>query len=148
MGFPWWPNGKESIHQSRKGRFNSWVRKIPWRRKWQSTPVFLPGKSHEQRNLAGVESIGRKESDTAYRLNNNKAETINIVAYFLQDCLRKNVWIILNIELFYLFFTIRRGNISLFTKSLFLIYKLWRLYCISHLILQMCVTSSYMEFFL
>ena len=38
-----------------------------------------------------VESIGRKESDTVYRLNNHKAETINIVDYFLQDCLRKNV---------------------------------------------------------
>ena len=30
-----------------------WVRKIPWRRKWQPTPVFLPGKSHGQRSLAG-----------------------------------------------------------------------------------------------
>ena len=32
--------------------FNPWVRKIPWRRKWQPTPVFLPGKSHEHRSLA------------------------------------------------------------------------------------------------
>ena len=55
---------------------------------------------------------------------------------------------ILNIEVFYLFFTTWRGNISVFTKSLFLICKLRRLYCISHLILQMCVTSSYMDFFL
>ena len=31
--------------------FNPWVRKIPWRRKWRPTPVFLPGESHEQRNL-------------------------------------------------------------------------------------------------
>ena len=33
------------------GRFDPWVRKIPWRRKWQSTPVFLPGESHVQRSL-------------------------------------------------------------------------------------------------
>ena len=33
--------------------FNPWVRKIPWRRKWQPTPVFLPGKSHGQRSLVG-----------------------------------------------------------------------------------------------
>jgi len=33
--------------------FNPGVRKIPWRRKWQPTPVFLPGKSHEQRRWAG-----------------------------------------------------------------------------------------------
>ena len=31
--------------------FDPWVRKIPWRRKWQLTPVFLPGKSHGQRSL-------------------------------------------------------------------------------------------------
>ena len=33
--------------------FDPWVGKIPWRRKWQPTPVFLPGKSHGQRSLAG-----------------------------------------------------------------------------------------------
>ena len=32
---------------------NPWVRKIPWRRKWQPTPVLLPGKSHGQRSLVG-----------------------------------------------------------------------------------------------
>ena len=35
---------------------NCWVRKIPWRRKWQPTPVFLSGKSHAQRSLAGYRS--------------------------------------------------------------------------------------------
>ena len=39
--------------QSRRPGFNSWVRKIPWRRKWQLTSVFLPGEFHGQRNLAG-----------------------------------------------------------------------------------------------
>jgi len=37
----------------KKHKFDPWVGKIPWRRKWQSTPVFLPGKSHGQRGLAG-----------------------------------------------------------------------------------------------
>ena len=32
---------------------NPWVRKVPWRRKWQPTPVFLPGEFHGQRSLAG-----------------------------------------------------------------------------------------------
>ena len=41
---------------------HSWVRKIPWRRKWQTTPVFLPGESHGQRSLAGYSPRGRKES--------------------------------------------------------------------------------------
>ena len=45
-------------------RFDPWVRKIPWRRKWQPTPVFLPGKSHGQRSLAGCHPWSQKESDT------------------------------------------------------------------------------------
>ena len=49
-------------------RFHPWVRKIPWRRKWQSTPVFLPGESHGQRGLAGHSPWGRKESDRTERL--------------------------------------------------------------------------------
>ena len=36
------------------------VRKIPWRRKWQPTPIFLPGKSHGQRSLAGYSPWGHK----------------------------------------------------------------------------------------
>ena len=41
----------------------SQVRKIPWRREWQSTPVFLPGEFHGQRSLAGCSPWGHKESD-------------------------------------------------------------------------------------
>ena len=41
----------------RTHRFNPWFGKIPWRRKWQPTPVFLPGKSHGQRNLAGYSPV-------------------------------------------------------------------------------------------
>ena len=44
--------------------FNLWVRKIPWRRAWQPTLVFLPGESHGQRSLVGYSPWGRKESDT------------------------------------------------------------------------------------
>ena len=44
--------------------FNPWVGKIPWRRKWQPTPVFLPGKSHGWRSLAGYSPWRRKELDT------------------------------------------------------------------------------------
>ena len=44
--------------------FDPWVGKIPWRRKWQPTPVFLPGKSHGPRSLIGYRPWGRKESDT------------------------------------------------------------------------------------
>ena len=55
-----WLSGKELTCQctSRKRcRFDPWVRKIPLRRKWQPTPVFLPGKSHEQRSLFGYSPV-------------------------------------------------------------------------------------------
>ena len=42
---------------------NSWVRKIPWRRKWQPNPVFLPGNPHGQRSLVGYSPWSHKESD-------------------------------------------------------------------------------------
>ena len=48
-----WLSGKESTCKCRRHGFNPWVRKIPCRRKWQPTPVFLLGKSHGQRRLAG-----------------------------------------------------------------------------------------------
>ena len=44
--------------------FDPWVRKIPWRRAWQPTPVFMPGESHGQRSLLGYSPWGHKESDT------------------------------------------------------------------------------------
>ena len=48
---------------------SSWVWTIPWRRKWQSTPALLPGKSHGRRSLIGYSPWGRKESDTTERLH-------------------------------------------------------------------------------
>ena len=52
--------------QFRIGRpvFHPWVGKIPWRSKWQSTPVLLPGKSHGLRSLVGYSPWGRKDLDT------------------------------------------------------------------------------------
>ena len=59
-GLPWWLNGKESACQCRRHRFNPWVRKIPWRRKWQPTLVFFPGESHGQRTLVGYTPWGHQ----------------------------------------------------------------------------------------
>ena len=62
-------NSKQPSYQCRRCGFNPWVGKIPWRRKWQPPPVFLPGESHGQRSLEGYSPWGHKESDTAERLN-------------------------------------------------------------------------------
>ena len=61
MGFHGGLDGKESSCNARDlGSFDPWVRKIPWRREWLPTPVFLPGKSHGQGSLAGYSSWGHK----------------------------------------------------------------------------------------
>ena len=57
-----------NLPQCRRTRFDCWVRKIPWRRKWQPTPVFLPGKSYGQRSLASYSRRSHKETDMAERL--------------------------------------------------------------------------------
>ena len=49
--------------------FDPWVGKIPWRREWQPTPVFLPGEFHGQRSLAGHSPWGCQESDTTEQLS-------------------------------------------------------------------------------
>ena len=49
--------------------FNPWVGKISWRRKWQPTPVFLPGESHGWRSLIGYSPWGRKASDMTEQLH-------------------------------------------------------------------------------
>ena len=59
IGFPGGASGNEPSCQCRRHKsceFDPWVGKIPWRRAWQSTPVFLPGEAHRQRSLAGYSS--------------------------------------------------------------------------------------------
>ena len=62
VGFPG-AVGCSCTCQCRRHEFNPWAGKIPWRRKWQSTPVFLPGKFHGQRSLEGYSPWSQKESD-------------------------------------------------------------------------------------
>ena len=75
-GLPRWLGGKESAcPYGTHGRlgFDPWVRKILWRRKWQATPVFLPGKSRRQRSLAGYSTQGSKKSDMTERRSTSKS---------------------------------------------------------------------------
>ena len=67
-----WLSGKESACWCRRHRrhgFDPWVGKILRRRKWQPTPVFLPGEFHGQRSLVDYSPKGRKESDTTEQLS-------------------------------------------------------------------------------
>ena len=64
--FPSGAGGKEPACQCRRcqrPRFDPWVGKVSWRRKWQPTPLFMPGKSHGLRSLVGYRPWGHKELD-------------------------------------------------------------------------------------
>ena len=52
------------MQETKREGFDLWVRKIPWRRTEQPTPVFLPGESHGQRILVGYSPWDHKELDT------------------------------------------------------------------------------------
>ena len=80
-GLPRWFIGKESTCQCRRCRFHPWVGKIAWRRKWQPTPVFLPGKSHGRRSLVGYSPLGQKSQIWL----SNRACTMN--KCILNECL-------------------------------------------------------------
>ena len=68
LGFPQWLSGKEfTCNTGSAGdtepAFNPYVRKIPWRRAWQPTPLLLPGESYGHRSLVGYSQSDHKESD-------------------------------------------------------------------------------------
>ena len=67
----WWLRWLSICLQCGRPRFDPWAGKIPWRRKWQSTPVLLPGKFHGLKSLVGDSPWGSKESDTTERLDFN-----------------------------------------------------------------------------
>ena len=70
LDFPGGSDGKASAYNAGDWPgFNPWVRKISWRRKWQPTPLLLPGKSHGQRNPVGYSPWGRKELVTTEQVH-------------------------------------------------------------------------------
>ena len=63
-GLPWWLRWSRICLQFKRPRFDPWFGKIPWRKKWQPTLVFLPREFHGQRSLVGYSPWGGKEMDT------------------------------------------------------------------------------------
>ena len=77
-GLSRWLRCKEFAYQFRRHRCSPWVRKIPWRRKWQPAPVFLPGKCQGQRRLAGCSPWGLEESETTEGLTRHLRKEIEV----------------------------------------------------------------------
>ena len=80
IGLPWWLSGKKKkkkkiAYQCRTHEFDLWAGKIPWKRAWQSTPIFLPGEFHGQRSLASYRPWGLKVLDTTKKL------TLSLLGY-------------------------------------------------------------------
>ena len=71
-GFPGGSNSKRICLQCRRSRFDPLVRKIPWRREWLPTPVFLPGEFHGQRSLEGYRAWANKGSATTEGLSDSQ----------------------------------------------------------------------------
>ena len=96
--FPAGTSGKEPACQGRRCKrpgFDPWVRKIPWKRAWQLTPVFLLGESHGHGGLVGYSPWGCKESsDLAHMVQNRPASRLtehNFSDYF--SCfMNEQIW--------------------------------------------------------
>ena len=89
----------------RRFRFNFWVGKIPWRRKWQCSLVFLPGEAYGQRGVAGYRPRGYKESDTM-----EHSHTIGHLYFFLYPLWMLFVHVSVGVLVFYLWFVRSLSN--------------------------------------
>ena len=93
-----------------------WVRKISWRRKWQPTPVFLPGKSHGWRSPVGYSLWGHKELNTTERLHTHFLLTIYFTLHSLISMVSEELSTALISGLFFQ----RRKDLWIFSLSLIL----------------------------
>ena len=84
QGLPWWFRWWWICLQCTRLGFDPWVVKIPWRREWSPTPVFLPGEFHGQRSLAGNSPWGHKECHTTKGLTpKSKRIQVQLDIYWL-----------------------------------------------------------------
>ena len=82
-GLPWWLSGKESACCSRRHRFDPWVGKIPWRRAWQPTSVFLPGGPPWTDKPAGLQSPGSQRVGHDWATKHTEHFSINPWTQFI-----------------------------------------------------------------
>ena len=90
---PWlhcWVSSKESACQCRRRKrpgFDPWVGKIPWRRKWQPTPVSLPGESHGRRSLVGYNLLGHRVKHDWSKWAGVHTSVYHLSVYYPSTCL-------------------------------------------------------------
>ena len=128
MDFPGGSSGKEPICQCRKikrHKFDPWVEKIPWRRAWQSTPVFLPGElswTEEPGLLSkGSQRVGSNWNDLTHM--HSKCTALLETAYFPVE-LYHLTFVISSIWEFHSSFLTKLSRIRIFTKILAILLPL------------------------
>ena len=90
--FPGGSDGKASCLQCGRPGFDPWVGKILWRRKWQPTPVLLPGKSHGWKSMVGYSPWRCKEQDTIERLHFTSLQTLGWEELMPQVSVSKSIF--------------------------------------------------------
>ena len=85
-GLPWWLSGNEPACQWSRCRSDPWVGKIPWRRTWLPTPVFLPGEFHGQRSLAGYRSCSCKRVRHTLVTTATTMEQVTLIHISIPNC--------------------------------------------------------------
>ena len=108
-----WVKNPPARKGHRRRSFSSWVGKIPWRRKWQPTPVFLPGQPHGQRSLVGYSPWGHKELDTTEQLTHTHTQQ-----YWVQTISRSR--------------RPSRSHKQILKSSIFLPSSTWELFSLPH----------------
>ena len=94
---PRWLSGERIYLQCRRRRrhrrpeLDAWIRKIPWRRKWHPTPVFLPEKSHGQRSPAGYSPRGHSKSDMTEQLSSAQHVFVWLIVFYALFEYHRNV---------------------------------------------------------
>ena len=109
-GFPGGASGKELACQCRRHErhgFDPWVRKIPWRREWQSTSVFLPRKCYGQRSLVDYSPWGHRELDMTWQLSPHGHTDYCIGIVLVNNC---RIRAVLASSVFYAGIHSRRSN--------------------------------------
>ena len=84
-GLPRWLSGKESACQCRRHRFDPWVGKIPWRRTWKLSSVFLLGKSYGERSLVDYSPWGHERVGDDLASKTTKLSVLTLYNSYLLD---------------------------------------------------------------
>ena len=140
-GIPLWFSSTESTCNAGDMPYNPWVGKIIWKRKWQPTPVFLPGESHGQRSLAAYSPWGCKESNVTGRLRPYNTPRSNDQSLIFNKVLRgtwgkiwiyiqSNLHLLFKMLIFFFFFRMSSNPVQTWpgisTQHLEFLHGIWR----------------------